>query len=106
MLQDKVLIVVHHITALEEVKPLVAPEKVSDCLERGLRELGRKKLPVPVLDLQEARQIVCLVLHQSNEASIELLVAIDFVLELAFLVSEKLIFIHWQGESLDQSLDV
>lgn len=97
VLQDQILIIVHQIKALEEVKPLVTPEKVSDCLERRLRKLYRKKLPVSVLNLQKSRQIICLMLHQSYEASIELLVAIYFVLELTLLILEKLIFVHRQG---------
>lgn len=47
-----------------------------------------------MLNFQEARQIVCLVLHQSNKTSVELLVAIDLVLELALLVPEKLFLVH------------
>ena len=39
-----------------------------------------------MLDLEEPGQVVCLVLHEADEASVQLLVALDLVLELTLLV--------------------
>ena len=47
-----------------------------------------------MLDLEEPGQVICLVLHKANETPVQLLVAFDFILELALLVSVQLFFIH------------
>ena len=39
-------------------------------------------------------------LHKPNKTTIKLFVTINLVLELAFLVTEKLLFIHGQGKAL------
>ena len=47
-----------------------------------------------MFDFEETSQIVSLKEHQSDKASIELLVAFNFVLKLAPLVPVQLLFIH------------
>ena len=79
---------------------MITSEQTFDLVDCAFRELSDELLPVSVLDLQEACQVVCLEQHQSNEAPIELLVALDLVLELAALVPIELLLVHGECESL------
>jgi len=45
-------------------------------------------------------------LHQPNETSIKLFVSFHLVLELRFLVPVELLFVHGEGQAVDQLLDV
>ena len=47
-----------------------------------------------MLDLKESHQVVSFEEHQPNEAPVELLVALYFVLKLTAHVSVQLLFIH------------
>lgn len=62
-----------------------------------------------MLYLQEPSQVICLVLHQPNKATVNRfrsITRVSFILELAFLVSVQLVFIHWKRQSIHQRLYV
>lgn len=63
--------------------------------------MSGEQLPIPVLDLQESGKIVGLVLHQPDEASVDLLVSIIFILELALLIALEFIFIQRKGKTVN-----
>ena len=56
-----------------------------------------------MLDFQEAHQVVSLEKHEADEATIELFVAFNLVLELASDVPVELLFVHRQSKSFDHS---
>lgn len=100
-MKDQVLVIIGNVETLKQIKSLVASKKVSDRLESWLGKLGCEQLPVTVLNLEESSQVICFMLHKPNKTTIKLLVTINLVLELTFLVTEKLLFIHRQGKALD-----
>ena len=59
-----------------------------------------------MFDLQKSCQVVCFVLHQSYETSVELLVPFYLILELALLMTIELFFIHRERQALNQILKV
>ena len=75
------------IKALEQIGSVVGPEQASNLSYGLLWKLGGEQTPVSVLDFQEARQVICLMLHESNEAPIQLLVSLNLILKLTLLVS-------------------
>ena len=85
---------------------MVTSEQAFDLVDRAFRELSDELLPVSVLDLQEASQVIRLEQHQSYEAPIELLVALDLVLELAALVPVELLLVHGECETLHQCSEI
>jgi hypothetical protein len=81
------LLVICCFKAAEKVKALVTAEQITNLLKSRFWKLRGEEFPVPVLDLQEAGQVVCLVLHQSNETPVQLFVAFNLVLELTLLIT-------------------
>ena len=94
-MHDEVLLVAVLIEASEEIHALITPEEPFDALHCVFGKLSGEQLPVTVLNLQESGQVVRLMLHESDKASIQLLVSFNLVLKLALLMPVKLLFIHW-----------
>lgn len=94
------------VKAFEQVGLVVAPEQAFDLVDGAFGQLSHELLPVSVLDLEEARQVIGLKQHQPDETAVELLVAFDLVLELTALVPVQLLFIHWKGQPLDDAFKV
>jgi hypothetical protein len=101
MLKDVVRVVIIGLECLEEIHALITAEEIANDLKWALGQLSGEQLPIPVLDLQESGQIVGLVLHQPDEASVDLLVSIIFILELALLIALEFIFIHRKGKTVN-----
>jgi len=74
---------------------VVAPEQAFYLVNGAFGQLRDELLPVAVLDLQESHQIVRFEEHEADETPIQLLVALDFILELASDVPVELLFVHW-----------
>ena len=80
---------------------MIRAKQAFDLVNRTLWHLGDELLPVAVLNLKEAHQIVRLEQHEANEAAIELLVPFYLVLKLASHVPVQLLFIHRQCQTLN-----
>ena len=74
-----------------------------------LRQLRCEETPIAMLDFKEPGKVVCLMLHKTDKWTIywlRAIAAIAFVLELRFLMSVQLVFIHWQKQALNQVSDI
>lgn len=76
---------------------MVTSKQTLDLVDSAFWKLNCELLPVSVFDLKETSQVIGLEQHKSDEASIELLVSFDFILELATLMPVELFFVHRQG---------
>ena len=92
---NEVLLVIILVEAAEEVDSLISPKQVFDSCHSRFWQLRCEEFPVAMFDLKEPGQVIGFVLHKANETSIQLLVAFNFILELALLMPVQLFFIHW-----------
>ena len=85
------------VEAFEEIGFVVASEQALDLVNSAFGKLCHELLPIAMLYLQESSQVVRLKQHETDEASVKLLVTFNLILELASLVPVKLLFVHRQS---------